>query len=132
MAKLIKPFILFLILLPLVGVATPVPNGPYQRKDIPMLKSCGKVQPRDLRPENSVTAYVEDGYIYISFEEPEGAATVLQIENGMTTLSVSNVSTFTDICVPLAYTSSPIQLLVETEYGNEYEGWIMPDELIEP
>lgn len=108
---------------------TPPPPAPKEKKTIPILRYKDSIVPLDnMDRTDAVSAYIEDGIIHISFEYPEGTATVQQIENGMTTLARSYISTFTEARISLVYSMCPVQLFIRTSVGNEYEGWIMPDE----
>lgn len=132
MKKFLTLLLALLFLIPFDGISSSPSTQPTNptppKKAIPISRPIGKIQTRDRHDCTDVTAYLLEDVIYINFEEPEGMATVIQIENGMTTLSRNFASTLSEIKVPLAASDCSIQLVIKTTEGNEYEGWIMPDE----
>lgn len=113
-----------------LGVKPPSLPPPTEKEKKPIkILPYNKLRPYGLSSyESDIDCYLQNGIIYITFNEPEGMASVLQIENGTTTLSRSYVSTLSEAKVPFVYSDYPVQLLIKTSVGNEYEGWILPDE----
>lgn len=124
MNKLIASFLLCAGL-----VATPVfaePNtlssngsGPKHVK-----LNNNKIKPRDVTHDNVVECTIENGWLTITFEEPEGWATVTLKDGGIDVMASGTYDTASIIKFPLLHTGNPIQILIRTSEGNEYEGWI--------
>lgn len=81
-------------------------------------------RPRDVTHDNVVECTVDNGWLTITFEEPEGWATVTLKDAGINVMASGTYDTASIIKFPLLNTSNPIQILVRTSEGNEYEGWI--------
>ena len=81
-------------------------------------------RPRDVTHDNVVECTVDNGWLTITFEEPEGWATVTLKDAGINVMASGTYDTASIIKFPLLNTGNPIQILVRTSEGNEYEGWI--------
>lgn len=81
-------------------------------------------RPRDVTHDNVVECTIENGWLTITFEEPEGWATVTLKDGGIDVMASGTYDTTSIIKFPLLHTGNPIQILVRTSEGNEYEGWI--------
>lgn len=81
-------------------------------------------RPRDVTHDNVVECTVDNGWLTITFEEPEGWATVTLKDAGINVMASGTYDTASIIKFPLLHTGNPIQILVRTSEGNEYEGWI--------
>lgn len=82
------------------------------------------LKPRDVTRDNVVECTVDNGWLTITFEEPEGWATVTLKDGGIDVMASGTYDTASIIKFPLLHTGNPIQILVRTSEGNEYEGWI--------
>lgn len=82
------------------------------------------LKPRDVTHDNVVECTIENGWLTITFEEPEGWATVTLKDAGINVMASGTYDTASIIKFPLLNTGNPIQILVRTSEGNEYEGWI--------
>ena len=81
-------------------------------------------RPRDVTHDNVVECTVDNGWLTITFEEPEGLATVTLKDAGVNVMATGTYETSMVIQFPLLYTGNPIQIIISTTEGNEYEGWI--------
>lgn len=81
-------------------------------------------RPRDVTHDNVVECTVDNGWLSITFEEPEGWATVTLKDAGINVMASGTYDTASIIKFPLLHTGNPIQILIHTTEGNEYEGWI--------
>lgn len=81
-------------------------------------------RPRDVTHDNVVECTVDNGWLTITFEEPEGWATVTLKDAGVNVMATGTYETSMVIQFPLLYTGNPIQIIISTTEGNEYEGWI--------
>lgn len=81
-------------------------------------------RPRDVTHDNVVECTVDNGWLTITFEEPEGFATVTLKDAGINVMASGTYDTASIIKFPLLHTGNPIQILIHTTEGNEYEGWI--------
>lgn len=81
-------------------------------------------RPRDVTHDNVVECTVDNGWLTITFEEPEGWATVTLKDAGINVMASGTYDTASIIKFPLLHTGNPIQILIHTTEGNEYEGWI--------
>lgn len=81
-------------------------------------------RPRDVTHDNVVECTVDNGWLTITFEEPEGWATVTLKDAGINVMASGTYDTASIIKFPLLHTGNPIQVLIHTTEGNEYEGWI--------
>jgi hypothetical protein len=81
-------------------------------------------RPRDVTHDNVVECTVDNGWLSITFEEPEGWATVTLKDAGINDMASGTYDTASIIKFPLLHTGNPIQILIHTTEGNEYEGWI--------
>lgn len=81
-------------------------------------------RPRDVTHDNAVECTVDNGWLTITFEEPEGWATVTLKDAGINVMASGTYDTASIIKFPLLHTGNPIQVLIHTTEGNEYEGWI--------
>lgn len=81
-------------------------------------------RPRDVTHDNVVECTIDNGWLTITFEEPEGWATVTLKDAGVNVMATGTYETSMVIQFPLLYTGNPIQILIHTTEGNEYEGWI--------
>lgn len=82
------------------------------------------LKPRDVTHDNVVECTVDNGWLTITFEEPEGWATVTLKDAGINVMASGTYDTASIIKFPLLHTGNPIQVLIHTTEGNEYEGWI--------
>lgn len=81
-------------------------------------------RPRDVTHDNVVECTVDNGWLTITFEEAEGWATVTLKDAGINIMASGTYDTASIIKFPLLHTGNPIQILIHTTEGNEYEGWI--------
>lgn len=81
-------------------------------------------RPRDVTHDNVVECTVDNGWLTITFEESEGLATVTLKDAGINVMASGTYDTASIIKFPLLHTGNPIQILIHTSDGNEYEGWI--------
>ena len=81
-------------------------------------------RPRDVTHDNVVECTVDNGWLTITFEEAEGWATVTLKDAGINVMASGTYDTASIIKFPLLHTGNPIQILIHTTEGNEYEGWI--------
>jgi len=81
-------------------------------------------RPRDVTHDNVVECTVDNGWLTITFEEPEGLATVTLKDAGVNVMATGTYETSMVIQFPILYTGNPIQIIISTTEGNEYEGWI--------
>lgn len=81
-------------------------------------------RPRDVTHDNVVECTVDNGWLTITFEEAEGWATVTLKDAGINVMASGTYDTASIIKFPLLHTGNPIQVLIHTTEGNEYEGWI--------
>ncbi len=81
-------------------------------------------RPRDVTHDNVVECTVANGWLTITFEEAEGWATVTLKDAGINVMASGTYDTASIIKFPLLHTGNPIQILIHTTEGNEYEGWI--------
>ena len=81
-------------------------------------------RPRDVTHDNVVECTVDNGWLTITFEEPEGLATVTLKDAGVNVMATGTYETSMVIQFPILYTGTPIQIIISTTEGNEYEGWI--------
>ena len=81
-------------------------------------------RPRDVTHDNVVECTVDNGWLTITFEEPEGFATVTLKDAGINVMASGTYDTASIIKFPLLHTGNPIQILIHTTEGTEYEGWI--------
>lgn len=82
------------------------------------------LKPRDVTHDNVVECTVDNGWLTITFEEAEGWATVTLKDAGINVMASGTYDTASIIKFPLLHTGNPIQVLIHTTEGNEYEGWI--------
>ena len=88
-----------------------------------------KIDPPTTKPRMPAKAadiecYYCDGIIYVSFEEPEGNAT-LRVEDLATfDYSVFNFSTSSTLTVNIGEISGTLQLEISTAEGNNYIGYL--------
>lgn len=120
-----KKFIAFLLMLgffasPTVLAATN--SGKDSIKKIVIKPTNPK--PRDTGHDNSIECTVDNGWLTITFEEAEGWATVTLKDAGINVMASGTYDTASIIKFPLLHTGNPIQILIHTTEGNEYEGWI--------
>lgn len=89
-----------------------------------IIKRSTNPRPRDVTHDNVVECTVDNGWLTITFEEPEGFATVTLKDAGINVMASGTYDTASIIKFPLLHTGNPIQVLIHTTEGNEYEGWI--------
>lgn len=83
-----------------------------------------KDKPRMPAKVSDIECYYCDGIIYVSFEEPEGDAT-LRIEDIATSdHAVFSFSTSTPFTVNIGEVTGAIQLEISTSEGNNYIGYL--------
>lgn len=119
----------FLLLLMGLGLINPYLRGdnppPQPPKDVtidPIKPPSGK--PRTPGYENEVKAYIHGNILTINFDEPEGTASVTLNEYGIDCVYYGTHSTEAPIVISVPSPSTPTQILISTQYGNSYEGWI--------
>lgn len=89
------------------------------------LKGSNIPRPRDNGwEENTVECTVENSWVIITFERAEGLATLILKDGGVNVMASGTYDTASVIKFPLLHTGNPIQILIRTSEGNEYEGWI--------
>ncbi len=89
-----------------------------------IIKRTTNPRPRDVTHDNVVECTVDNGWLTITFEEPEGLATVTLKDAGVNVMATGTYETSMVIQFPILYTGNPIQIIISTTEGNEYEGWI--------
>ena len=76
------------------------------------------LKPRDVTHDNVVECTVDNGWLTITFEEPEGWATVTLKDAGINVMASGTYDTASIIKFPLLHTGNPIQVLIHTTEGN--------------
>ena len=120
-----KKFIAFLLLFGILlspSLSANTSSGKASVKKL-VLKPTNP-RPRDVTHDNVVECTVDNGWLTITFEEPEGWATVTLKDAGINVMASGTYDTASIIKFPLLHTGNPIQILIHTTEGNEYEGWI--------
>lgn len=109
---------------PFFAIADPLP--PFDPGDIKIepFPTPSKPHSPGAGYENEVKGLLYDGVLTITFEEPEGMATVVLRENGTTIIYRGLHDTAFPISISVPDTFSPVQIWISTEENNQYEGWI--------
>lgn len=120
-----KKFIAFLLLFGIL-LSPSLSANTSSRKDSvkKLVLKPTNPRPRDVTHDNVVECTVDNGWLTITFEEPEGFATVTLKDAGINVMASGTYDTASIIKFPLLHTGNPIQILIHTTEGNEYEGWI--------
>lgn len=83
-----------------------------------------KDKPRMPAKAADIECYYCDGIIFVSFEEPEGNATLRVEDLASFDYSVFNFSTSSPLTVNIGEISGTLQLEISTTEGNNYIGYL--------
>lgn len=123
-----KKFITFLVLLLFVGIsisAEPT-TPPKQREKIELHKEdCVHGNDRHRMPErhNNVECFYEDGYLHLTFEYPEGNATISITDIMDTPCLTQQFSTIVPFTLFIGEPTEPLRIEIITE-ANVYDGFL--------
>lgn len=124
-----KKFITFLVLLLFVGISISAePTTPTkQRKDINLEQISirgGKDYHRVPARHNNVECFYEDGYLHLTFEYPEGNATISITDIMDTPCLTQQFSTTVPFTLYIGEPIEPLNIKVTTE-ANIYTGMLI-------
>ncbi len=83
-------------------------------------------RPRCPAKHNDIECFYHDSYLYVSFESPEGNATMTISDTMGNILSAISFSTLSPLTIPIVGTEEPLRIEIITYKGNGYEGWLIP------
>jgi len=87
-------------------------------------RSLSNGRPRCPARHNEIECFYQDGYLYLTFETPEGYATITISDIMNNKLSTITFSTLSPLTLSIIETAEPLKIEIATE-NNTYEGWLI-------
>ena len=125
-AKILIPIILCLAMTPAINAEKQTTQTPSHNKNkTSNIRLINKGNSPRGETDGEIELEVRDGLLFITFEQPEGNATITMSEMGCNTFYHDHANTAAPIIVPASDRNMPVQITITTADNNQYEGWIL-------